>query len=185
MKALLEVTKMTRLTIICTSFVIVSLMCAGQSYAKVDPDTILGIWLLDEGNGDIAEDASENGNDGTLMNAPVWVDGVSGSALEFAGAGTYVNCGNAEALNVNVFSVSFWYNLPIAQGWNHMISRGSHVASGTPGSVNWGVMMYSNEERILFETYNDTGWTGITADTTTGQWHHVVATYDGDAMQLY
>jgi hypothetical protein len=45
--------------------------------------------------------------------------------------------------------------------------------------------MYSAEERILFETFNDTGWTGITADTTTGQWHHVVATYDGDTMQLY
>ena len=66
-----------------------------------------------------------------------------------------------------------------------MISRGSHVASGTPGSVNWGVMMYSNEERILFETFNDTGWSGITADTTAGEWHHVVATYDGDSMQLY
>ena len=66
-----------------------------------------------------------------------------------------------------------------------MISRGSHVASGTPGSVNWGVMMYDATERILFETFNDTGWSGITADTTAGEWHHVVATYDGDTMQLY
>jgi len=176
---------MTRLTIICISFIIVSLMFAGQSYAEVNSENILGIWLLDEGNGNIAEDSSGNGHDGTIMGAPDWVDGQSGKALEFTGSSTYVNCGNPEAFNVEVFSVSFWYNLPSIQYWNHMISRGSHVASGTPGSVNWGVMMYDQAERILFETFNDTGWTGITADTTSGQWHHVVATFDGATMQLY
>jgi len=118
---------MTRLTIICISFIIVSLMFAGQSYAQIDSKTVLGAWLLDEGTGDITADASGNGNDGTLMGPPNWVAGKFGSALEFTGSGTYVDCGNAEALNVNVFSVSFWYNLPSStQGWNHMISRGSH-----------------------------------------------------------
>jgi len=176
---------MTRLTMICISFIIVSLMFTGQSYAQIDPDTILGIWLLDEGKGDTTEDVSGNGNDGALMGAPNWVAGNFDDALEFTGSGTYVNCGNAEALNVNVFSVSFWCNFPSAQGWNHIISRGSHVASGTPGSVNWGVMMYDAQETILFETFNDTGWSGITATTTAGEWRHVVATYDGDTMQLY
>ncbi len=176
---------MTRLTIICISFIIVSLMFAGQSYAEIDSETVLGAWLLDEGTGDITEDSSGNGNDGTLMGAPNWVAGQSGNALAFTGSSTYVDCGNAEALNVEVFSVSFWCNIPSIQSWNHLISRGSHVGSGTPGSVNWGVMMYSDRETILFETYDDTGWTGITADTTTAEWHHLVATYDGDTMQLY
>ncbi len=69
---------MTRLTIICISFIIVSLMFAAQSHAEVDSQAVLGIWLLDEGNGDIAEDASENGNEGTIMGAPAWVSGQSG-----------------------------------------------------------------------------------------------------------
>src|SRR4030066_520116 len=185
MKNLVEVTKMKRLTIICISFIIVSLMFAGQSYAKVNPETVLGAWLLDEGKGNITADASGNGNDGTLMGSPNWVAGWSGNALEFNGSSTYVNCGNAEALNVDVFSVSFWCNIPNTQGWNHMISRGQHGASGSRGSVNWGVMMYDAQETILFETFNDTAWTGITASTTTGAWHHVVATYDGNTMQLY
>ncbi len=176
---------MTRLTIICMSFIIVLLMFAGQSYAEVDPQTVLGAWLLDEGTGDIAEDASGNGNDGTLMGAPNWVAGQSGNALEFNGSSSYVDCGNAEALNVSVFSLSFWCNIPSTQSWNHMISRGQHGASGSPGSVNWGVMMYDAQETILFETFNNTSWAGISADTTTGEWHHVVATYDGDTMQLY
>ena len=153
---------MTRLAKTCISLVVVSLMFAGQSYAQVDPETVLGIWLLDEGQGDIAEDASGNGNDGTLMGSPTWVAGKFGSALEFTGSGNYVDCGNAEALNVDLFSISFWCNIPNTQGWNHMISRGSHVASGSPGSVNWGVMMYDAQETILYETFNDTGWVGIT-----------------------
>jgi hypothetical protein len=181
----MEVTKMKRSTIICIGFIIICLMFAGQSYAKVNPDTVLGAWLLDEGNGNITADASGNGNDGTLMGGPAWINGVSGKALEFNGSSTYVDCGNAEALNVGVFSVSFWLNIPTIQGWNHIVSRGSHVGWGSPGSVNWGVMMYDAQETILFETYNNTGWTGITTDTTTGEWHHVVATYDGDTMQLY
>ena len=77
---------MTRLTIICISFIIVSLMFAGQSYAQIDPETVLGIWLLDEGKGDITEDASGNGNDGTLMGAPNWVAGKFGKALDFSGS---------------------------------------------------------------------------------------------------
>ena len=178
---------MKHLTMICTSLMIVGLMFAGKSYAQIDPQTILGVWLLDEGTGDITVDASGNGNDGTLMNTPTWIDGVYGKALDFAGSSSYVDCGNAEALNVDVFSVSFWCNIPSTQSWNHIVSRGQHVASGSPGSVNWGVMMYDGAQTILFESFNDTGWTGITAGTTTGEWHHVVATYDGntDAMQLY
>jgi hypothetical protein len=97
--------KMTRLTIIGISFIIVSFMFAGQSYGEIDPQTVLGAWLLDEGTGNIAEDASGNGNDGTLMGAPNWVAGQSGSALGFTGSGTYVDCGNDESLNVGVFSV--------------------------------------------------------------------------------
>jgi Concanavalin A-like lectin/glucanases superfamily/F5/8 type C domain len=176
---------MTRLTTICIGAIFVGLVFAGPTHAAIDPDTILGAWLLDEGAGDTTKDASGNGHDGTLVASPSWVTGYFGNALEFDGSATYVDCGSAEALNVDLFSVSFWCYIPSIQGWNHMISRGSHVASGTPGSVNWGVMMYDAQETILYETYNDTAWVGITTATTTGEWHHVVATLDGTAMQLY
>ncbi|MCH7920760.1 MAG: hypothetical protein IIC50_22640 [Planctomycetes bacterium] len=175
---------MTRLTKICISFVVVSLMFAGQGYA-LDRDSILGIWLLDEGQGDVTADGSGNGNDGTLMGGPNWVAGQSGDALGFDGSSTYVDCGAAEMLNIDVFSVSFWVNFPAAQGWNHMVSRGSHVSNGTPGSVNWGVMMYDGRESFLYECYDDTGWTAIEVPTSAGEWHHVVATFDGTQMQAF
>ncbi|MCH8121055.1 MAG: discoidin domain-containing protein [Planctomycetes bacterium] len=114
------------------------------------------------------------------MGSPNWVAGKFGNALEFDGS-SYVDCGNAEALNVNVFSVSFWCNIPSTQGWNHMISRGNH--SGV--SENWGVMMVSGAQRILYETFDNTTWSGIRVDITLGEWHHIVATYDGNMRQLY
>jgi hypothetical protein len=176
--------EMTRPTIICISFVFAVLICSGQIYAQVEAEDILGIWLLDEGQGDIAEDSSGNGRDGTLINAPNWVDGKFGGALEFV-SGSYVDCGNDPAFNVDVFSVSFWCNIASTQGWLHMVSRGQHNGGGNPGAHNWGVMMVSNEEIILFEVFNDTGWGGIRADSSVGEWHHVVATFDGSEMQLY
>jgi hypothetical protein len=66
-----------------------------------------------------------------------------------------------------------------------MVSRGQHFGGGNPGANNWGVMMVSGAETIRYEVFNDTGWATIDAVTTTGEWHHVVATYDGDTMQLY
>ncbi|MEJ2704078.1 MAG: hypothetical protein P8Z79_16710 [Sedimentisphaerales bacterium] len=136
---------MTRLAIGCIC-IIVSLFFAGQSYAEVDSDAVLGVWLLDEGTGDVTEDASGNGNDGTLISAPEWVAGHFGNALEFNGSSSYVNCGNAETLNTEVFSVSFWCNIPSTQGWNHIVSKGEHHGGGNPGAVNWGVMMYDGQE---------------------------------------
>ncbi len=60
---------MTRLTIICISCIIVSLMFAGQSYAQVDQETVVGIWLFDEGGGDVAKDSSGNGNERNATSA--------------------------------------------------------------------------------------------------------------------
>jgi hypothetical protein len=177
---------MRRLATICISFIIIILTFAGQSYAVVESENILGIWLLDEGQGDIAEDSSGNGHDGTVINAPNWVNGRFGTALEFV-SGSYVDCGNDPAFNVDVFSVSFWCNIANTQGWIHMVSRGQHFGGGNPGANNWGVMMVSGAETIRYEVFNNTGWSTIDADTTLGEWHHVVATYDGVSgeLQLY
>ena len=62
---------MVRLTIAAIiSFILISLIFAGISSAqaglspqmtiKIDPKNIVGIWLFDEGKGDIAKDSSSN-----------------------------------------------------------------------------------------------------------------------------
>ena len=75
----------------------IAVMFTTSSSAVLDPDTIVGMWKFDEGKGNTAKDSSENGNDGTLMSNPKWVDGKFGKALEFDGT-NFVDMGNDESL---------------------------------------------------------------------------------------
>ena len=50
------------------------------SYAKLDPETLVGMWMFDEGTGKTAKDGSANKNDGVLTQNPKWVDGKFGKA---------------------------------------------------------------------------------------------------------
>ena len=53
----------------------------GKTYAGIDPDML--IYLpMNEGSGDEAADASENGRNGTLMGDADWIDGKYGGGLE-------------------------------------------------------------------------------------------------------
>ena len=101
---------MTRLTIIGISFIVISLMFANLSYAKIDEASIIGMWLFDEGEGDVALDSSGNGNNGKLMNDPKWVEGKFGKALSCDGVDDYVDT----ELNTNDLSspitISFFMN---------------------------------------------------------------------------
>ena len=77
---------MPNLMLACVSLIVLSLMFAGVSSAEFDSKTVVGMWLFDDGKGDTAVDASENGKDGELVNGPKWIkDGKFGSALEFDG----------------------------------------------------------------------------------------------------
>jgi len=40
------------LTLVWTSFIVLGLMSVCITDAKIDPGTIMGLWLLDEGKGD-------------------------------------------------------------------------------------------------------------------------------------
>jgi len=103
----MKISKISILTLI--SIVIFSLFITGFGYAKIDPKTVVGLWLFDEGKGDTTKDSSGNGNDGTLMSKPKWVDGKFGKALEFDGSASYVNCGNNDILTMTKeVTVVFW-----------------------------------------------------------------------------
>jgi hypothetical protein len=82
------------------------LLFAVSSQAKIDPETIAGMWLFDEDEGEIANDSSGNGNNGTLTNRPRWDDGKFGSALEFDGAADIIqlpDMGHSETVTIEVW----------------------------------------------------------------------------------
>ena len=56
-----------------------------ESTAEIDPDTLMGMWLFDQGKGDVVKDSSPNGNDGEIVDAKR-VEGKEGMGIEFDGA---------------------------------------------------------------------------------------------------
>ena len=90
--------KSTLKTLACVSTVaFFELILTVPIYAALDPADIVAIWLFDEGEGGIVEDASGNPKDmdGTLEGGrhdnedlrPKWVDGKFGKALKCEGDG--------------------------------------------------------------------------------------------------
>ncbi|MBD3184436.1 hypothetical protein GF312_19290, partial [Candidatus Poribacteria bacterium] len=69
----------------------VAVILVSASYGDIDPDTCVGVWLFDAGEGDTAIDSSGNDLDGTIFNGPEWVDGKFSKALKFDGADDYIN----------------------------------------------------------------------------------------------
>lgn len=86
----------------------ITLVFVGISYAEIDPETAVGIWLFDEGSGDVAEDSSGNGNDGTLEGGPQWVDGMFNKALEFDGSDDYVGTEKQLLDSLDEFTIVLW-----------------------------------------------------------------------------
>ena len=75
-----------RLTLVCVISSFLGLIIARPNYSKIDSETIVGIWLLDEGQGDMAKDDSGKSHDGEFIGLnPQWVKGKFGMAFEFDG----------------------------------------------------------------------------------------------------
>jgi len=159
----------------CLLMVVVVLFIAGmlttQSYAKIDPDTIVGMWLFDESKGDEAEDSSGNENVGNLMGNPEWVDGKFGNALEFDGASSYVDILNSESLNNASFTISLWFQP------NQLRIQG--LVDKTP-APQWRIFMNSPAGAIEFDALPGEIANITTPVTSVGTWSHVAATYDSD-----
>ena len=93
------------------------------SAAEVSVDDAIGIWLFDEGTGNVAKDSSPNGNDGELIAGPKWVKGKFGDALEFDGSGTSVETESADKLtefelgDKTDFTVTAWFKTDAGTGF--------------------------------------------------------------------
>jgi len=174
---------MTRLTIICISFIIIILMFAGQSYADVDPETIVGIWLFDEGGGDVAIDSSGNGNDGTL-NGPEWTNKSKfGGALEFNGAGSYIEFATGESMKTQHLTFMAWFNTRKLDGYGHIFQTGNDW-DDMAGCVFRVHQEGYAQSALAFGPGNTATWLNgpaLEADT----WYHMVLTYDGTTATLY
>ena len=167
-------------TIICISFIIVSLMFAGISDARVDLKSAVGIWLLDEGKGDAAKDFSPAGNDGTLNNGPKWVQGKFDKALEFDGVNQYVDCGNNASFDLTGdFTIVAWINFDDPKNSFDYAQVVARTDGGGQGGVEFGVCPGTGK---LFTT-NGPGTVRSNTPLKKSEWYHVSSVYSGNTRE--
>ncbi len=169
---------MTRFRFFYT-FLLISLIPVGQSLAEFDVEDCVGMWLLDDASGDVAEDSSGNENDGILMNDPKWVKGRIGQALELDGQDDWINMGDDPILKPSG-DVTFvvWYY------WidgNYVLASG-----GQTSSTGYAITHQPNDDTIWFgvNTSERAASTGYIPGTSREDWHHLAGSYSDDEGKL-
>ncbi|MBM3212772.1 LamG domain-containing protein [Candidatus Poribacteria bacterium] len=172
-----------------------------SSDAKIDPKTVAGMWLFNEGKGNITNDSSINGNHGELMRGPKWDKGKFGNAITFDGASTFVNCGNGPSLDITkAITVMAWVKF---EGVDYKNSKGglfSIGAKGYPDSLNphagWWFSYDNRNNRqgfpyTCFGNKNG-GWagggnsfSGYNFEFNNGEWNHLAFTIGQSIAKLY
>lgn len=92
------------------------LIVSPSAIGKIDPETVAGMWLFEEGGGDAAKDSSDAGNDGTIAGPKKWQDGKFGKALEFDGSSVYVEVQANDSIILEELTIVAWANLKPSQG---------------------------------------------------------------------
>ncbi len=149
--------------------------------SSLDDHGITGYWHLDEGTGTSTADASGYGGTGTLYGA-TWAATstcTAGRCLSFNGSSAYVGVPSAQKMpsGNDAYTILAWIK---------------PNAYGTEGIVGWGTWGTQNAVNAL--RLNSTGlvnyWWGndltvVASGLTNGNWHMVVAEFDGTTRSLY
>jgi len=164
---------------IIIGMIAIFLFSVSVTYAKVDPKTIVGIWLLDEGSGTVMKDSSPNRNNGKVVGAQ-WVKGKFGSALEFDGTNhAEIPTSATTDKYVDGFTYLLWV-MPTGTPPNantRIIERDWHNPTIQIGPTDfYGSIMIAGDQAAS----NIRGGTW-----TKGEWAFVALSWDGSTLRLY
>ena len=160
-----------------------SLLIAGSS-AAFNVESIVGVWLFDEGKGDEILDSSGKEHNGAIIGADVdRVDGKFGEALEFI-AGGKVEVPHADEFTTPTFTLMAWVNVdkPTAS-WQLIVGK-----DGWPNR-NYA-MFVAKDSGVMHYAFCSPGKQDIGNFNTPklvadGEWHHLAMTYDLKMRRAY
>ena len=179
--------KPAKLNLSCIGFIVISLVFVGISYTRVDPETCVGAWLFDEGNGNKSEDFSGNGNDGILTNGPEWTDGQFGDALDFAGgvnAGRqHVLCGKDASINSIADAITIVALVYPRQesNYEYIVSNDRDCCGQFKGySLSLGYLNFQ-----IWDENSAAHNVNLAKKPSLNKWCHLAGTFDGAQLKIY
>ena len=115
-----------------------------------DPD-LIGWWTFDEGGGNIANDWSGHGNNGTIAGDPEWVDGIMKGALDLTSDYIAID-GVVDDITSTNITLSIWINSTQTNQGDLIAANDSgsdhplefYIESGRPGRYDSGDTTYTN-----------------------------------------
>ena len=149
-----------------------------------EAESILGVWLFEEGNGTDIMDSSGREHNGTLTaNDVERVDGKFGDALEFVGGGK-VDVPHVDDFTTPTFTLMAWINVEAATAsWQLIVGK-----DGWPDR-NYA-MFVAKDSGLLHYAFcapgqQDIGNFNSATVVANGEWRHVAITYDLEMRRAY
>jgi hypothetical protein len=132
----------------------------------------IAYWKFDENTGTTVNDASGNGNTGTLTNSPIWSTGKYGSALNFNGSSNYVNAGTGvNPSNKTAWTISSWV-------YSNAGEPSRSIAGWWDGTN--GIFLQSKVSGDGFAVVTGDGFSyGEVSFTSSNTWVYATLVYDG------
>jgi hypothetical protein len=146
---------------------------------------LAGYWKFDEGSGNTAGDSSGNGNTGTLINSPTWVNEKYGKGLSFDGFDDYVRVEASSSLDVtNQVTLEAWV---YARAYVDSVGNNPHLVSRVDlgGGSIYILNIYGGTHKIGFAVNPYPDQQPSVADLLLNTWTHLAMTYDGAYVRLY
>lgn len=137
-------------------------------------------WLLNEGDGDVSEDATGNGQELQLTDGVSWDEaGVEGTAIELSGDEQYATAQIEDLDTTANFSISAWVRMDSLPSGDY-----ATVASmdGVRGKSAFFLQYGDPIDGFAF-SFEDDRAVAVTAPET-GEWHHLVGVRDAEANEL-
>jgi len=170
------------------------LYLAGERAIPVDPGAngLAAFYSLDN---DVL-DSSGNGNDGTIVGNPTWIDGVQGTALEFhglgaaGGGGDYIDCGNDASLDIpGPISIALWIK-PGADDPEGQGTETAPMAKAMSGISPWNWQVrygWNSPQPYMAFTFNTSprAWAYVGQNLIRNEWAHIACSHDGATLKCY
>lgn len=176
-------TILSKAVVLCFGLMSTYMVLTGISSAEIVPETIAGVWLFDEGNGQKARDYSGKSDDGELMNSPKWVAGKFGKALEFDGEDDYVEISLPDVFNDipnKDFTISFWINVQDISGSDTVWTRILEARYDNSNYVQFDIQINAGELGINVVDAGIERTFIVDSPISPDTWYHVTGVWDAD-----
>ncbi|MBD3182674.1 hypothetical protein GF312_10300 [Candidatus Poribacteria bacterium] len=164
------------------TFFVTITFCLFLVFSVFPADDSLILYLsLDEGQGNVAKDSSNHNNDGEIVGNTNWVDGKSGSAVEFI-SGSYIIMQEIPEYDVtDAVSLMAWVKTNSVTTWARVIDKSQWQDNG------FDLALSQATHAPLFEFFvnNTTSQALGVTPVDDGDWHFIAGTFGNKKLRIY